>query len=71
MLMLFLGIQLQAQQCNYSISGVVRDFHDGDALVNSTLSVNGYDIYTLSDFDGKYKLEGLCAGTYIIKITHP
>ncbi|WP_128760945.1 TonB-dependent receptor [Leeuwenhoekiella aestuarii] len=71
MLMLFLGIQLQAQQCNYSISGVVRDFHDGDALVNSTLSVNGFEIYALSDFDGNYKLEGLCAGTYTITITHP
>lgn len=69
--MLFLGIQLQAQQCNYSISGVVRDFHDGDALVNSTLSVNGFEIYALSDFDGNYKLEGLCAGTYTITITHP
>jgi len=71
MLVLFLGIQLQAQQCDYSISGVVRDFHDGNVLVNSTLSVNGYEIYALSDFDGSYKLDGLCAGTYTITITHP
>ena len=70
-LLFMLILHTQAQQCNYTISGVVRDFHDGNALVNSTLSVNGYDIYALSDFDGNYKLEGLCAGTYTITITHP
>ena len=70
-LVLFVGIQLQAQQCNYTIKGMVRDFHDGNALANATLSVNGYDIYALSDFDGNYTLNGLCAGNYTITVTHP
>ena len=70
-LLLIFTVQLQAQTCDYSITGVVRDFHDGSVLANSTLSVNGYDIYALSDFDGKYTLDGLCAGTYVITITHP
>ncbi|MEC7783615.1 MAG: carboxypeptidase-like regulatory domain-containing protein, partial [Bacteroidota bacterium] len=70
-LLLIFTVQLQAQTCDYSITGVVRDFHDGSVLANSTLSVNGYDVYALSDFDGKYTLDGLCAGTYVITITHP
>ncbi|WP_028375114.1 TonB-dependent receptor domain-containing protein [Leeuwenhoekiella sp. MAR_2009_132] len=70
-LLLICTLNLQAQKCNYSISGAVRDFHDGNVLVNATLSVNGYDIYSVSDFDGNYKLNGLCAGSYTITITHP
>ena len=35
------------------------------------LSINGYDIYALSDLDGKYELSGLCKGTYVVTITHP
>ena len=68
---LLLSFQLQAQQCDFKISGVVKDFHDGNVLPNSTLSINGYDIYALSDLDGKYELSGLCKGTYVVTITHP
>ncbi len=65
------SLQLQAQECQYTLSGIVRDFHDGQALPNATLSINGYQKYALSDFDGKYTFDNLCADTYTITITHP
>ncbi|PHR93886.1 MAG: TonB-dependent receptor [Leeuwenhoekiella sp.] len=65
------GLHMQAQECDYTISGVVRDFHDGQVLPNATLSINGYQKYALSNLDGKYALKGLCEGSYVITITHP
>lgn len=70
-LLLLFTIHMHSQKCDNTLTGTVRDFHDGNILVNATLSVNGYDIYAISDFDGKYTLDGLCAGSYTITITHP
>ena len=70
-LLLMFTIHMHSQKCDNTLTGTVRDFHDGNILVNATLSVNGYDIYAISDFDGKYILDGLCAGSYTITITHP
>ena len=61
----------QAQECNITLSGKVTDFHDGNPLFNATLSVVGENIYAVTDFDGNYKLENLCAGDHVIEVSHP
>ncbi|MEH6407080.1 MAG: TonB-dependent receptor [Leeuwenhoekiella sp.] len=68
--LLFCGI-VQAQQCDYKLTGTITDFHNRTPLFNATLSVVGEDNYAVTDFDGKYTITNLCPGDYTIEVTHP
>ncbi len=70
-LLLFTIGSIHAQKCNYTLSGKVTDFHDGDPLFDAMLKVVGADIYAVTDFDGNYSINNLCAGEYTIEVSHP
>ncbi|MBL7473224.1 TonB-dependent receptor domain-containing protein [Robertkochia sediminum] len=62
---------LNAQDCNQILLGEVIDFHDGTPLFGATVTVAGTDITAVTDFNGKFTLEGLCNGTIEVRIEHP
>ena len=66
-----LGLTTQAQDCNYTLSGTVIDFHDKTPLVGATIIVAGLEKATLSDIDGSYSISGLCDGDYNLQVSHP
>lgn len=59
------------QQCTNTLRGVVIDFHDKTPLVGATIQVYGTNKVVLSDFNGEYKIEGLCNGVIEIEVSHP
>ncbi len=61
---------LIGQNCNYTFSGLVEDFHDKSPLVNATIYIKNLNKYTTSDFDGKFKIPNLCEGKLIVEISH-
>lgn len=60
-----------SQDCNYTLSGSVKDLHDGSLLPGATLILVGTEQAVLSDLDGKYMFTGLCKDTYAIQVSHP
>ncbi|MGB3773739.1 MAG: TonB-dependent receptor [Leeuwenhoekiella sp.] len=69
--LLFLCWTGQAQQCDYTLSGKVVDFHDGSILIGAVLSAESQQVYAETDLDGNYTLNGLCTGEVEITVTHP
>jgi iron complex outermembrane receptor protein len=59
-----------AQDCNYIFLGNLTDFHDGTPIISATILIKEQDRYITSDFDGKFKIEGLCEGTLTLTISH-
>lgn len=69
--LLFLCWTGQAQQCDFTLSGKVTDFHDGSILIGAVLSIESQQVYAETDLDGHYSFKGLCPGKAEITITHP
>ncbi|EPR69764.1 Outer membrane hemin receptor [Winogradskyella psychrotolerans RS-3] len=59
-----------SQNCNYTFLGELKDFHDGTPIESATIYIKESDTYLISDFDGKFKIENLCAGTLTLTISH-
>ena len=70
-LLLLCSMLCFSQQCNYFLSGLVTDLHDDTILIGSTITVLETDKSTLADFNGKFRITGLCAKTYNIVVLHP
>lgn len=68
---LLVGSLTFSQNCDESITGQVIDFHDGRPLAGATIVVAGPEKYALTDLDGNFTLEGLCAGNYNLQLSHP
>lgn len=62
---------LVAQDCSYVLQGNVLDFHDKSALAGATVLVRETGNAVLSDLDGAYRIPGLCAGSYVLEVSHP
>lgn len=69
-LMLFTFGFHQAQNCNYTLLGEVKDFHDGTPITAANIYIKQLDKYIISDFDGKFKIENLCQGELTLVISH-
>ena len=60
-----------AQQCSYTLSGVVIDLHDQNPLAGATIVLAGSEqVFTTND-QGEYRIPGLCEATYTFQISHP
>ncbi|MDX1332251.1 MAG: TonB-dependent receptor [Robiginitalea sp.] len=70
-LLALLQMTVSAQQCNATLAGTIRDFHDQTPLAGATVLIVGQDKSGFSDFDGTYRIEGLCEGTYEVELSHP
>ncbi|WP_299228032.1 TonB-dependent receptor [uncultured Psychroserpens sp.] len=69
-LMLFVFGYHHAQNCNFTLLGEVKDFHDGAAITAANIYIKQLDRYIISDLDGKFKLEELCKGEITLVISH-
>ena len=61
---------VKAQNCSYTFSGLVEDFHDKSAIVNATIYIKSQNKYTTTNFDGKFTINNVCAGKIIVEISH-
>ena len=52
-----------------TISGTIVDESIGETLISAYVYVEGTDIVTTTDFDGKYVID-LDAGTYSLRVTY-
>ena len=60
-----------SQICDYTLSGVLTDLHDGSVLEGATLIVAGSERFVVTDFEGKFMISNLCGETYSIQVSHP
>ncbi|WP_246054105.1 TonB-dependent receptor [Antarcticibacterium flavum] len=60
-----------SQNCGFDLSGRVTDIHDGSVLPNAVIQIKSLQKGTVSDLEGKYRLDGICEGTYEVEISHP
>ena len=70
-ILLLTSYSLFSQICDYTLMGLVTDFHDGSVLVGSTIIVAGTERSFVTDFDGKFIIPDLCNETYSIQVSHP
>ena len=67
----FLYPAVSAQQCDATLSGKVLDFHDQTYLAGATIIIIGQDKMAYTGFDGDYRIENLCDGTFEVEVSHP
>ncbi|PIB38085.1 TonB-dependent receptor [Maribacter sp. 4G9] len=71
LLIVLMGISVNAQDCNSILVGEVYDFHDNRPLDGATISISGMDRTTLSKEDGKFSFRNLCNGVLELEVSHP
>lgn len=71
LLVLLFGVQLRAQErCLLVLSGSVVDDHDGAPLGFARVQVVGASQGVVADAEGRFRLDGLCAGPLELRIEH-
>ncbi|WP_224482868.1 TonB-dependent receptor [Robertkochia aurantiaca] len=65
------GLTLYAQDCDAILIGDVVDFHDGDPLVGAVVIAIGTDKQAVTDFYGKFTIDGVCNGKLSLQVSHP
>ncbi len=68
---LLLSFWGHGQECSFSLRGKVQDFHDKSPLVGATLYIPELEVSAITDLNGEYIFEKLCAGNFEIEIMHP
>jgi len=59
-----------AQECNSILKGIVIDYHDGTPIYDATIYIKNLQKYATTNFEGKFKIEGLCIGEIHLTISH-
>ena len=54
-----------------SLDGRITDSDTGDAIEGATITIEGEDLDTESDSDGRYEFESVDRGTYDVTVDHP
>ncbi|NHF60214.1 TonB-dependent receptor [Flavobacteriaceae bacterium TP-CH-4] len=60
-----------AQECPYSLSGTVIDFHDKTPLAGASVVVTGLDRQVTTDASGRFYIDDLCEGFVELEVSHP
>ena len=63
------SINAQNNACDYSVSGQVLDVETKVPIAYAVVRVEGTEKFTTSDFDGNFKIEGLCSDSNILIIS--
>lgn len=59
-----------AAQCQLSIRGTVWDTHTHEPLSDASILLDGTNLGANSDLNGLYELDKICAGTYVVHLSH-
>lgn len=65
------SIYTYSQDCDLSISGQIIDSHYNTPLQGAVIRIVGSNQMVSSDVNGNYKLNNVCRGQLILKISHP
>ncbi len=63
-------IEVNAQQCNLKIAGHVEDEHTKDKLEGATVRLINAGRQVLTNNQGDFVFDSLCAGTYTLQVSH-
>lgn len=66
-----IGMVSYSQNCDLNLQGRVIDFHDNSPLDGAVIIVAGLETYAMTDLEGFFVIEGLCAGSYTLQVSHP
>ena len=69
-LLLYGATFLSAQQESGKIKGTVTDATTGDVMIGANVVIKGTSLGCPSDIDGKYIINAVPAGTYILKVSY-
>lgn len=64
-------LNIEAQDCAYSLTGQVFDIHDDIYLQGAVISIDNTNQVTYSDQNGFYKFDSVCEGNLTISVSHP
>lgn len=64
------ALTAHAQNCTFQLTGTVSDVDTKQPLVAATLWVKETGRYYLTDANGFYRIDSLCAATYTIMVSH-
>jgi iron complex outermembrane receptor protein len=59
-----------AQECSYTFTGKIIDFHDKTPLVGASVNVLNLNKFTTADLFGNFEINNLCKGEIVIEIKH-
>ena len=59
MILLLSSFPLLSQSCDFKLSGLLTDFHDGSVLEGATIIVAGFERLIVTDFEGKFMISNL------------
>lgn len=66
-----ISIVASAQECSYSLTGKITDYHNGSPLFGAFVQVIGTEVEAYTDFDGNYTIKNVCNGSFELQISHP
>ena len=69
-LLLFALHITNGQNCSYSFSGEIHDFHDGSSIEGATIYIQSLNKYAVSDKNGKFIIDNLCKGKITVSVSH-
>ncbi|SNR16106.1 TonB-dependent receptor [Tenacibaculum jejuense] len=69
-LLILISNSIIGQNCTYTFTGLVEDFHDKSPIVDATIHIKNLNRYAATDLDGKFSFKNLCAGKLIVEVSH-
>ena len=70
LVLLFSSIFSFSQDCDYSFTGNIIDFHDGTPLAGASVTIANTNKIVQANFDGEFSLSNICEGQYTINVSH-
>ncbi len=61
---------ISAQDCTLTVTGTVKDFHDGTNIQDATIYIEQINKHTTSNSNGVFTFTDLCKGEYTITVSH-
>lgn len=58
------------QNCNLTLKGVVKDFHDATPIIEASIQIEGTTKYTTTNTKGEFTLKGICEPSVWIIVSH-
>jgi len=69
-LLLIISNIATSQNCTYTFSGIVEDFHDKSVLTNATIHIKSLNKFAVSDTNGKFTIDNICNGKFMVEVAH-
>lgn len=65
-----ISFSVYSQECNYTLSGTVIDFHDGTKIKDATVYIQELNKHTTSNNNGVFTFNNLCEGQFNLTVAH-